>query len=184
MTERRTFDAVIREGPGDMMRRRVRASIVALFLTSLVPASAPAQRVDLQRLEAVADSVVADHLDVRRSPGVSVAIGVDGEVVFARGYGRAAVELDVPATPRSVYRIGSITKQFTAAAIMRLVEAVDLSLDDPITDYLPDYPTQGGHAFVPTFDDAVRLVFTVEEGRATRVTLYQGGAVVPGKRKP
>jgi CubicO group peptidase (beta-lactamase class C family) len=55
----------------------------------------------------------------------------------------ADVEMDVAAGPETVYRIGSLTKQFTAAAVMRLVERGELSLDDPLTDYLPDYPVQG-----------------------------------------
>ena len=60
-----------------------------------------------------------------------------------KGKRLANVELDVKASPSTVYRIGSLTKQFTAAAIMRLVETGKISLDDPIEKHLPDYPVGG-----------------------------------------
>ena len=75
----------------------------------------------------------------------SVAIGVmrGADVLLARGYGQADLELRVSATAETVYRIGSITKQFTSTAIMQLVERGQISLDDEITKFFPDYPTQG-----------------------------------------
>ncbi len=58
----------------------------------------------------------------RHIPGVSIAIVQDGKVVRAKGYGMANVELSVPATEKTVYQLASVTKTFTAAAIMMLVE--------------------------------------------------------------
>ena len=98
---------------------------------------------DPGRIEAVADSIVHHALATDVAPGITVAVARDGEVVLEKGYGTADVEMGVVAGPATVYRIGSITKQFTAAVVMRLVEQGRLSLDAPITDYLPDYPAQG-----------------------------------------
>jgi D-alanyl-D-alanine carboxypeptidase len=67
----------------------------------------------------------------------------DGQPVLAKGYGYADLAERVPASASTIYRLASITKQFTAAAILRLAEEGKLSLDDRISDYLPDYPAPG-----------------------------------------
>jgi len=75
--------------------------------------------------------------------GLGIGVKRGDDLLMARGYGSADIENGVPATAETVFRIGSITKQFTATAVMQLVEAGKIGLDDPITEYLPDYPTQG-----------------------------------------
>jgi D-alanyl-D-alanine carboxypeptidase len=75
-------------------------------------------------------------------PGASVIVVKDGKVLYRGSHGLANVELGVRLQPQSVLRIGSITKQFTAAAILLLAEEKKLSLADPLTKFLPDYPTQ------------------------------------------
>jgi CubicO group peptidase (beta-lactamase class C family) len=70
----------------------------------------------------------------------SVLIARDGKVLFSRGYGMANLELDVPNTPRTKFRLGSITKQFTAAAILVLQQQGKLSVQDRIRKHLPDAP--------------------------------------------
>jgi CubicO group peptidase (beta-lactamase class C family) len=65
------------------------------------------------------------------------------ELLLARGYGTADLEHEVPVTVETVFRLGSVTKQFTAAAVLRLVDQGKVSLDDPITKYLPDSPVRG-----------------------------------------
>jgi CubicO group peptidase (beta-lactamase class C family) len=92
---------------------------------------------------AAADKLAAEALSETGAAGLSVAVARNGKVIFSKGYGLAEVEHDVPANRDSMFRMGSITKQFTAAAIMRLVEQDRISLDDPITKYLPGYNTQG-----------------------------------------
>lgn len=72
--------------------------------------------------------------------GASVLVMKEGKVLFAQGYGLANRELRVPNRPEYVYRIGSVTKQFTAAAVMTLVEAGKVDLEAPIGSYLPDLP--------------------------------------------
>ncbi|HEX9287595.1 MAG TPA: serine hydrolase domain-containing protein, partial [Thermoanaerobaculia bacterium] len=76
----------------------------------------------------------------RRIPGLSLAVVEGGRLRKARGYGLADIELRVPATPDTVYQIGSMTKQFTAAGIMLLLQAGKTSLGDTIHKYLPDLP--------------------------------------------
>jgi D-alanyl-D-alanine carboxypeptidase len=93
----------------------------------------------VSKVDSVAKATLADG----SVAALSIGIQRRGEVVLAKGYGLADVENDVPATAETVYRIGSITKQFTAAAVMQLVEAGSIGIDDLMTEYLPDYPMQG-----------------------------------------
>ncbi len=76
-------------------------------------------------------------------PGATVIVTRKGKTLFRRAYGKANIELGVPMEPGSVLRLGSITKQFTASAVMALVEQGKLSLTDEITKYLPGYPVHG-----------------------------------------
>lgn len=77
------------------------------------------------------------------APGTAIIAVKDGRVIFLKGYGLANLELNVPITPEMVFRIGSVTKQFTAVALMMLVEQGKLSLQDNITKFFPDYPAAG-----------------------------------------
>ena len=76
-------------------------------------------------------------------PGAAVIVTRDGEVLFRKGYGLASVELGVPIDAGMVFEIGSMTKQFTAVAVMMLVESGDVGLDDEVSKHLPDYDTGG-----------------------------------------
>ena len=72
--------------------------------------------------------------------GVSIAVLKEGNIVKVEGYGLANVELNVPARPDTVYKIGSVSKQFIASGIMLLVEEGKISLDDKISKYLESTP--------------------------------------------
>lgn len=76
-------------------------------------------------------------------PGVIALVIKDGKTILRKGYGMADIENNKPQTPEMISRIGSVTKQFTSTAILKLMEEGKLKLDDPITKFLPDYPTQG-----------------------------------------
>ena len=76
-------------------------------------------------------------------PGMSLLVAFGETIVIEKGYGMADLENDVPVTPKSVFRIGSITKQFTAAAILKLVDAGKLRLDDKLNDLLPELAFPG-----------------------------------------
>lgn len=76
-------------------------------------------------------------------PGAVVLVQKKGEVLLRKGYGIANLEWELPVTRDTVFRIGSVTKQFTAVAILMLREQHKLALDDPIEKFFPSYPTHG-----------------------------------------
>jgi CubicO group peptidase (beta-lactamase class C family) len=77
------------------------------------------------------------------APGASVMIIQNGKVAFAKGYGLACVEGKVPCTPETNFRLASVTKQFTAMAVLILVERKQLSLNESLTDIFPEFPAYG-----------------------------------------
>jgi CubicO group peptidase (beta-lactamase class C family) len=90
-------------------------------------------------VDAAAARLIADHA----SPGVSVSVMKAGRLAYSRGFGLANLETSTPATPTSIYNIGSITKQFTAAALLSLQEQGKLSVDDTLSRYYTDFPRGG-----------------------------------------
>jgi CubicO group peptidase (beta-lactamase class C family) len=88
------------------------------------------------------DTIVREGLE-KKIASYAVAVVKDGRLVLARGYGFADLENSVPASAETIYRLGSITKQFTSLAILQLAEAGKLSVDDELTKFLSDYPVQG-----------------------------------------
>jgi len=89
---------------------------------------------------ATIDRAVAAELTRQHVPGIAVAIGRDGDVVYSRGFGLRDVRARAPVDATTVFEIGSITKQFTAAAVMQLVQAEKIRLDAPIATYLAGVP--------------------------------------------
>ncbi len=75
----------------------------------------------------------------RLIPGMSVAVVHDQATLWAKGFGTANLEMGVPATPKTIYRVASITKLFTATMLLQLRDAGKLSLDDPIEKFLPTF---------------------------------------------
>jgi len=78
-------------------------------------------------------------------PGASVIVIQKGKILYSKGYGLADLEKKIPCTPNTNFRLASLTKEFTAMAIMILAERNLLSLDDPITKFLPEFPDIGNH---------------------------------------
>jgi D-alanyl-D-alanine carboxypeptidase len=99
--------------------------------------SAPAALTDFR---AQAARLLAEQVPHPRGPGVSVLVARGETVLFRDARGMASVELEVPLRPEHVMRIASLTKQFTAAGLLRLVDEGRVSLDDPLSKYLPGYP--------------------------------------------
>lgn len=118
------------------MSRLLRHAFAAVFI---IP-SALAQPPSDGELALKVDAVVAQALAEPGAAGLSVAVARGGKVIFAKGYGPADVELSVPVSTDSIFRIGSLTKQFTAAAVMRLVESGKITLDATVQTYVPDFP--------------------------------------------
>jgi CubicO group peptidase (beta-lactamase class C family) len=113
------------------MEIRHPAVAIALLVTFGAPVPGKADKVD--------DYIIA-QIKRLHVPGASIAIVRDGHITKAQGYGFANLELRSPATKETVYEIGSTSKQFTATAIMMLVEEGKLRLDDTITKYFPEAP--------------------------------------------
>lgn len=102
-------------------------------ILTILAATANAQ---YQKVEAL----FKDQVAKKASPSYSVAIVKGGKVAFAKGFGLADIENEVPSTPQSVYRLGSITKQFTATMVMQLVQEGKLKVDDTCRSILPEIP--------------------------------------------
>jgi CubicO group peptidase (beta-lactamase class C family) len=116
----------------------VLVEIISLSLVSSTRAEEPALLLE-QRL----DRLVLDCYPSATEPGTAVLVMVDGKPVLRKGYGMADVEKGVKVTPDMIFRIASVTKQFTAVAVLQLVQQGKISLDDPITKHLPDFDTRG-----------------------------------------
>src|SRR5262245_56162594 len=112
------------------MQRR-RTYVLSLTLLLIVAFSTSADKVD--------DYVKAE-MQRQHVPGVSLVVIKDGKILKAQGYGLANVELNVPATPETVYKIGSVSKQFIASGIMLLVKEGKISLNDNVSKYLDGTP--------------------------------------------
>lgn len=123
------------------IRPIARLLIILSCALPLLSCAGAGERERRAELAARVDALVARYQRDTYAPGVSVAVIRAGrDTLVYRGYGLANLEHDVAATPRTVYRIGSITKQFTAAAVLRLAEQGRLSLDDSVGRHLPGVP--------------------------------------------
>ncbi|MEO0895197.1 MAG: serine hydrolase [Bacteroidota bacterium] len=95
-----------------------------------------------QNFEQQADQLLTE-LFPADGPGGTAIVAQKGEIIYHKAFGKANLELDVDMQTDYIFRIGSVTKQFTACAILRLMEEGKLSLQDPVTKFIEDYPTHG-----------------------------------------
>ena len=110
-----------------------------LFVMLLLASSSAAQNASPKDLVSSVDEYLSGLSKQNRFSG-SVLIARDGKVLFSRGYGMADYEDDVPNTPQTKFRLGSVTKQFTAMAVMMLQERGKLNVQDSICKYLTECP--------------------------------------------
>lgn len=106
----------------------------------LLPAAAPAQINELPDSVVRRVDAVFARYDRTSSPGCALGVYRDGRIVYTRGYGMANLEHAIAITPRTVFDIGSTSKQFTAAAIALLAQDGKLSLDDDVRKHIPELP--------------------------------------------
>lgn len=123
------------------MRPPVHA-IAALVLSAPPPLS-HAQTPSRAQLVARIDSIMQAPIAAGRVVGASIAVVKGRDTIAVRQYGKANIELGVNTPPNAIYEIGSITKQFTGAAVMQLVEQGKLSLDDDVSKLLPNFNATG-----------------------------------------
>ncbi|MCD0447218.1 beta-lactamase family protein [Glycomyces sp. A-F 0318] len=114
------------------------AAIAVAGLGFAAPAAAAPPRIDAASIE----DLVSAHLGVTGLTGVAVAVTHGGEVTHAGGYGHTSE--GGPVTEDTLMRIGSVSKSFTALAVMQLVDAGEIGLDEPVATYLPDFATADG----------------------------------------
>ncbi|MDQ3950416.1 MAG: beta-lactamase family protein, partial [Gemmatimonadota bacterium] len=128
------------------MPDRLPPRLLSALLTAACAVCASAPTLSAQALAprahivATIDSLAAAFLADGPVAGLSVAVVKGRDTILMKGYGLADVENEVPASAKTVYRIGSITKQFTSAAIMRVIGEGKLSLDDTLGKLLPSSP--------------------------------------------
>lgn len=110
-----------------------------LLLTLSIICSFPTQAQDLtQQFDEIVNESYKDDM-----PGATILVAKNGKAIYRKAIGKSSLELDVDMIPENVFMLASITKQFTAVAILMLEEQGKLSLNDPITKFIPDYPTNG-----------------------------------------
>jgi CubicO group peptidase (beta-lactamase class C family) len=117
-----------------MEMRRITANIWILIALACPPCMAQ------DVFTAKVDRFIQDEMQKQRIPGLSLAVVKDGQIILAKGYGFANVEHQAPVKPETIFQSGSVGKQFTATALMMLVEEGKLSLDDKITKYFTTAP--------------------------------------------
>ncbi len=111
--------------------------VLALLLAVANPAPPPQTPVALDdRLSMVA----SDAIDSQHAPGGAVAVVRNGRIIYAKGFGLRNIASDTPVDANTRFEIGSVTKQFTAAAILQLKEERKLALDDSLAKYIPMFP--------------------------------------------
>ncbi len=114
--------------------RRFRAVVVCIIAS--LPCLAAAQPANSDKV----DQYVEAEMRRQRIPGLALGVYREGKIIRAQGYGLANVELNVPVKPETIFQSGSVGKQFTATAVMMLVEEGKVGLDDSITKYFPEAP--------------------------------------------
>jgi CubicO group peptidase (beta-lactamase class C family) len=117
-----------------MKIKSVRDSVVTTLIVVLSSLAVAANQTD------VVDEYIHSEMSKQHIPGLALLVSRGGEVIRAQGYGMSNVELQVPVKPETIFQSGSVGKQFTATAVMMLVEQGKIGLEDPLTKYFPDAP--------------------------------------------
>jgi CubicO group peptidase (beta-lactamase class C family) len=143
----------------------------------------------------IADAALSDS-SLAQLPGLSVLVARDGEVIYERAVGLADISEQLPVTTKSKFRIGSVTKQFTASAILKLIEEDKLSLSDTLEEFLPAFPRAGEVTIhqllthtsgIPSYTDQPAFYDTITEATSEealiekiQATAAQGYSFEPG----
>ena len=127
-----------------MTNSRLAQLVIALAITGAPSVAETQQATTTQSLTAeqvlAVDALVSRHMSARRIPGVAIGIVRGGQLVFTKSYGIANLETDTPMSESSVFQIASVTKPFTASAIMMLAASGKLRLDDSVGKFVAQAP--------------------------------------------
>ncbi len=121
------------------MRSSLLPALVLTASMTALPGCAPSSEETPAAWQERLDAFIQYQLETKGLPTLSIAVVDDQDLAWANGYGLADPDGNVPATAETVYRVASVSKLFTALAVMQHVEQGDLDLDAPITTYLPDF---------------------------------------------
>ncbi|KQY81880.1 serine hydrolase [Pelomonas sp. Root1444] len=113
---------------------------VAVLLALLMGSAQAGQPATPAAMAAYADQLLDEQKIARDGPGVTVLVARGEQLLYKGARGMASIELGVPMQPDQLMRIGSVTKQFAAAALLKQIDAGQARFDDPLSKYLPDYP--------------------------------------------
>jgi len=113
--------------------------LLVITFTSLTLASAQTDRSSGDKLAERVDALFAKW-NKPDSPGCALAVIRQGQIIYQRGYGSANLDFAIPISPKTVFNIASVSKQFTAMSVALLTRQGKLSLDDDIHKYLPEFP--------------------------------------------
>lgn len=153
----------------------MRRSIILYLLTLLTILSCKKEKTNattsISVLEIYSDSLFKSSLDSTTIAGGTILVHQKGETLLKKSYGLASLELEVPMPENAIFEIGSVTKQFTAVAILKLVEAGKLAFEDDFTKYL-DYDTKGRKV---TIDQLLNHT----SGIASYTEIEEFGSLVP-----
>ncbi|MFZ2055421.1 MAG: serine hydrolase domain-containing protein [Candidatus Aminicenantales bacterium] len=117
-----------------MILRRAQVTIIGVVCFASVVLA------QTENIDNRVDAYVQAEMGRQKIPGLALAVMRHGKIIKARGYGLSNIELNVPVTAESIFQSGSVGKQFTATAVMMLVEEGRVGLDDKITKYFPEAP--------------------------------------------
>jgi D-alanyl-D-alanine carboxypeptidase len=119
--------------------KKLMSTVILAAITSVILAAQQTAAPPLPP-ETRAENTVNRQMAARKIPGLALGVVRDGELVLAKGFGEATLEWKAPATPDTVFLVASMTKQFTATAIMLLVRDGKVALDDQLSKFVPDVP--------------------------------------------
>ncbi|MEO7207162.1 MAG: serine hydrolase domain-containing protein [Steroidobacteraceae bacterium] len=125
---------------GKHINNSIKGFIAAVLVTAFLGSAARAQAPEDKNLAGSIDKTAAAAVAAGETPGLEVAVIKNGKPVLVKSYGSANLEQHVPVTNSSVFRIGSVTKQFTAAALLLLAEEGKVSVQDKLSKYYPNFP--------------------------------------------
>lgn len=166
--------------------KAVAASGLLLFAASAGASASPLSPTQIRKI----DATVAKALSKQHISGIEIGIGRHGTVLYARGYGLRDRLRHAPVTAQTVFPIGSITKQFTAACVMQLVERGKVGLDASVSRYLPKAPHAGEITVrelldqtsgLPDYLDDKPLLASIESGTVRPQSVPSMVALVDGK---
>src|ERR1044072_7312244 len=122
-----------------------RKHFFVLAVLVLLPSATSAQVPDKEKVVAGAERAFekVTKTYVAPGPGCAAAVSLNGETVFQKAFGLADLEHNISNTPQTIFKSGSVAKQFTAAALVLLQQDGKLSIDDPLRKYIPELPDYG-----------------------------------------